>query len=201
MHITAIESMARASRILSSLAFLLNCGYHRMDRVPGLDSKNVREIRVSIRPFKVNCPTFEYEEDFRQALEARVITTTTWKLVPIHQPAEWVFQGSLESFETHTVGFLGSDRIKGQSDSGYRKGPTPFRSEIRLQASMELRDWETGKLVFKMPNTTFFCQSNMNPHGMNQECIRGVAEKFVDCFFANLAANEFTGHTLASSND
>ncbi len=159
--------------------------------MPGLSSKDTGEIRVSIRPFEISCPRFEYEGYFRQALEARVISATTWKLVPIHQSAKWVFHGFVESCEIHTVGFLVPKQKINQSNPDSDYGPVPFRSEVRLRASMELRDWQTGELLFKMPSTTFSCQSNITPNGINTECIRDMAEELIDSFFANLVVNGF----------
>lgn len=191
-----MRSAIKPYAINLSLLFLLNCGYHRLDRVPGLSSKNTGEIRVSIQPFEISCPKFEYEGYFRQALEARVISATTWKLVPIHQSAKWVFHGFVESCEIHTVGFLvpkqeGSKQKINQSNPDSDNGPIPFRSEIRLRASIELRDWQTGEPLFKMPSTTFSCQSNITPNGISTECIRDMAEDLVDSFFANLVVNGF----------
>ena len=133
----------RSMAIPSLLLFFLNCGYHRLDRMPKLSSKDMREVGVSIRPFEVNCLRAEYGWYFRQALEARVITATNWKLVPIHQPTKWVFHGFIESCETYTVGFLTPDRLGLNPETNplnpaSNNGPTPFRSESRLKASIEL---------------------------------------------------------------
>lgn len=132
-----------------------------------------KDHTVCIRPFKISCLAMEMESLFRQRLESKVMSHTSWRIVQQTAMAKWVFQGCLESCEIRGISI---DKYKGNST----------RLEIILKASIELRDGQTGKLIQGHRNMVFVRQYPVDSLGINfyQNAMDEIAEDFADSAMA-----------------
>lgn len=130
----------------------LGCGYHRLDRTVKSSPWHKKGETVRIATFRNLTPRLGIEENFRKALENRIVAVSPWRLVGEDSGARWVLQGAIEQYEVRPLGLsLGNAGAKGSAGSA-------SRVEIIVVASVKLLDGQTGAVVVARPRLTFSSQ-------------------------------------------
>ena len=179
--------MPSATRFLLMPCLLLvfGCGYHRLDREPRKAAWAQKGETIRLARFRNLTPKLGLEDRFTKALESRIVAASPWKLVPPGEPSRWVLQGTLEQYESRPLGLTlgnGSDKASAGSAS---------RVEIKVVASVELLDGQTGAVVLSRRHLTFSNQYRVDQNfasfdDREVQVIESLADDFAESFLTQL---------------
>ena len=172
---------------ISSLALLvfLGCGYHRLDREPRTAAWAQKGETVRLARFRNLTPKLGLEDRFTKALESRIVAASPWKLVAPGEPSRWVLQGTLEQYESRPLGLtLGNGTEKASAGSA-------SRVEVKVVASVELLDGQTGAVVLSRRHLTFSNQYRVDQNfasfdNRELQVLENLADDFAESFLTQL---------------
>ncbi len=175
--------LAASAAVLTAL--LCGCGYQRLDRGTRNAAWMVRGETVRIASFTNRTSKFGMEENFRKALEHRIVSASPWKLVGQNASSRWVVQGTLERYEVKALGLnLGSSTARGAAGSA-------TRVEVIVAGSMRLMDGQTGNLMIERPSLTFSKQYRVDQNfasidNRELQVLESLADDFAENFITQL---------------
>ena len=180
--------MPSATRLLLlalSLLLLPGCGYRRLDREPRAAAWAKKGETIRLARFRNLTPKLGLEDRFTKALESRIVAASPWKLVAQGDPARWVLQGTLEAYESRPLGLtLGNGTDKASAGSA-------SRLEVKIVASVELLDGQTGAVVLTRRHLTFSNQYRVDQNfasfdNREVQVIESLADDFAESFLTQL---------------
>ena len=176
--------LRRALLALSLLAGT-GCGYRRLDRIPHKAAWAHRGDTIRLARFRNLTPKLGLEDRFTRALESRIVAASPWKLVGPGEPSRWVLQGTLEKYEVIPLGLsLGNGTAKASAG-------TASRVEVKVVASVELLDGQTGAVVMSRRGLTFSNQYRVDQNfasfnDREVQVIDSLADDFAESFLTQL---------------
>ncbi len=177
----------RRRALLLALALLpgLGCGYRRLDREPHKAVWAHQGDTIRLARFRNLTPRLGLEDRFTKALESRIVAASPWKLVGPGDPSRWVLQGTLEKYETVPLGLtLGNGSVKASAGMA-------SRVEVKVVASVELLDGQTGAVVLSRRGLTFSNQYRVDQNFANfdnreLQVLESLADDFAESFLTQL---------------
>ena len=175
---------ATRSLLLSSLLFSFGCGYRRLDREPRTAAWAQKGETIRLARFRNLTPKLGMEDRFTKALESRIVAASPWKLVAPGEPSRWVLQGTLEQYESRPLGLTpGNGSLKASGSAS--------RVEVKVVASVELLDGQTGTVVLTRRHLTFSNQYRVDQNfasfdNRELQVLESLADDFAESFLTQL---------------
>ncbi len=163
----------------------LGCGYRRLDREPHRAAWAHQGDTIRLARFRNLTPKLGLEDRFTKALESRIVAASPWKLVGPGEPSRWVLQGTLEKYEIVPLGLsLGNGSAKASAG-------TASRVEVKVVASVDLLDGQTGAVVLSRRGLTFSNQYRVDQNfasfdNREVQVIDSLADDFAESFLTQL---------------
>lgn len=181
----SVPSVTRLLALCLLGALGTGCGYRRLDREPHQAAWAHRGDTIRLARFRNLTPKLGLEDRFTKALESRVVAASPWKLVGPGEPSRWVLQGTLEKYESRPLGLTlgnGSERASAGSAS---------RVEVKVVASVELLDGQTGAVVLSRRGLTFSNQYRVDQNfasfdNRELQVLDSLADDFAESFLTQL---------------
>ncbi|HEX9081113.1 MAG TPA: LPS assembly lipoprotein LptE [Holophagaceae bacterium] len=175
----------RLPLLLSGLLVCTGCGYRRLDREPHRAVWAHKGDTIRLARFRNLTPKLGLEDRFTKALESRIVAASPWKLVGPGDASRWVLQGTLEKYETIPLGLsLGNGSVKASAG-------TASRVEVKVVASVELLDGQTGAVVLSRRGLTFSNQYRVDQNfasfdNRELQVLESLADDFAESFLTQL---------------
>jgi hypothetical protein len=172
--------------VLSLLGVLsIGCGYRRLDREPHQAAWAHQGDTIRLARFRNLTPKLGLEDRFTKALESRVVAASPWKLVGPGEPSRWVLQGTLEKYEAQPLGLTLGNGVE------QRSAGTASRVEVKVVASVELLDGQTGAVVLSRRGLTFSNQYRVDQNfaslaNRELQVLASLAYDFAESFLTQL---------------
>ena len=181
----SVSSVTRMFALFLLGMMATGCGYRRLDREPHRAAWAHQGDTIRLARFRNLTPKLGLEDRFTKALESRIVAASPWKLVGPGEPSRWVLQGTLEKYEIVPLGLsLGNGSAKASAG-------TASRVEVKVVASVDLLDGQTGAVVLSRRGLTFSNQYRVDQNfasfdNREVQVIDSLADDFAESFLTQL---------------
>ena len=181
----SVSSVTRMFALFLLGMMATGCGYRRLDREPHRAAWAHQGDTIRLARFRNLTPKLGLEDRFTKALESRIVAASPWKLVGPGEPSRWVLQGTLEKYEIVPLGLsLGNGSEKASAG-------TASRVEVKVVASVDLLDGQTGAVVLSRRGLTFSNQYRVDQNfasfdNREVQVIDSLADDFAESFLTQL---------------